>query len=198
VGSVLLKRQDVFGDVVNMASRLTSIAKARQIIISREVLEQLSSRERHRCRWYDELRVRGCDNHFSIYQVRWEPDLETVANTIPGDLARNARRVLLRSGDRSWEITPEQGLITLGRDAGCSIVMQGERISRIHAKMEFRRNKLMFCDISTNGSYVQEASAFEDIYVRREEMLLMKQGILSLGIPLDLKRAENNLSYQIR
>ena len=195
VGNVLLKRQDVFGDVVNMASRLTSIARARQILISRDVLDRLPVRERERCRWYDELRVRGCDTHFSIYQVRWEPDLETVANTIPAQFAPQPRTLVLESSHASWELDPHRGPITIGRDGSCGIVLDGERISRQHGRFEFRRGKLVYSDSSTNGTYILEKGALEETYVRREEIPLGNCGVISLGVPVANQQSDNLLSY---
>ncbi len=198
VGLILLQRQDVFGDVVNMASRLTSIAKARQIILSRDVVDGLPPIDRQLCRWYDELRVRGCESAFAMYQVRWEPELETVANTIPGRNLGKAQAVVLQSGDEIREISADQGLVTIGRGKECTISMNGDRISRLHAKLEFRRGKLIINDSSTNGTYIREKYGIEDAYIRREEMMLLTQGTISLGVPLSEQHPQNTLNYHIR
>ena len=44
-GEVIIDNEDVFGDVVNIASRLESIAKPKSILVSKETIDQLRDKE---------------------------------------------------------------------------------------------------------------------------------------------------------
>ena len=48
-GAVLRQRGDVYGDTVNLAARLTAIARARQIVLSRPLFESLYGAQRSMC-----------------------------------------------------------------------------------------------------------------------------------------------------
>ncbi|MGW8368914.1 MAG: FHA domain-containing protein, partial [Gammaproteobacteria bacterium] len=60
------------------------------------------------------------------------------------------------------------------------IVVKGNLISRLHARIEQDRNKFVLIDQSTNGTFVHQAEG-EDLFVRRDSMQLKGSGILGLG-----------------
>ncbi len=69
-GTGIVKSNDVFGDVVNVASRVESIAEAGQIIISDSLRERISPSE------FDvvllgRFRLKGKKEDRDLYQVRW-------------------------------------------------------------------------------------------------------------------------------
>ena len=69
IGSASLKRLDytVIGDVVNVAQRLQSSAKANQIIISEEVFEK--AKESFKCIKIGEVKLKNKSNPVVIYEV---------------------------------------------------------------------------------------------------------------------------------
>jgi class 3 adenylate cyclase len=75
-GTGIVKSNDVFGDVVNVASRVESIAEAGQIIISDSLRERISPTE------FDvvllgRFRLKGKKEDRDLFQVRWT-DTESV------------------------------------------------------------------------------------------------------------------------
>jgi len=70
--------------------------------------------------------------------------------------------------------------LTIGRDLNCSIVIEGNLVSRQHAIVEYRRGKFLIRDQSTNGTYVLTEDG-RSIYLRREEFPLWGEGSISLG-----------------
>jgi class 3 adenylate cyclase len=75
-GTGIVKSNDVFGDVVNVASRVESIAEAGQIIISDSLRERISPSE------FDvvllgRFRLKGKKEDRDLFQVRWT-DTESV------------------------------------------------------------------------------------------------------------------------
>ncbi len=54
---------------------------------------------------------------------------------------------------------------------------------RRHAYCELRRGKFVVVDQGTNGTYVA-ADGAEEVYLRREELVLRGKGHISLGKPV--------------
>jgi len=64
------KGNDVFGDVVNLAARITKRTGAAQILVSRAVYEIVSTSEIN-CRWLDKCTIDGRAEKEDIYEVVW-------------------------------------------------------------------------------------------------------------------------------
>ena len=58
--------------------------------------------------------------------------------------------------------------------------MRGNLISRMHARIEFNRNRFMLTDQSTNGTFVQ-IDGQEEAFVRRDSVQLKGEGMIGLG-----------------
>ena len=82
--------------------------------------------------------------------------------------------------DTTRTIDASVGSLSFGRDAHCDIVIDTDLASRRHAHCVFRRGKYVLIDTSTNGTYVQIAGQ-EDVYLRREELILHSEGVFCLG-----------------
>ena len=60
------------------------------------------------------------------------------------------------------------------------LVVKGNLISRIHAKVELRRGKFFLVDQSTNGTFLQNVQG-EETFVRRDSAELHDEGTIGLG-----------------
>ena len=60
------------------------------------------------------------------------------------------------------------------------VVIRGNLISRLHARIEFSRNRFTLTDQSTNGTFVQ-ITGEEEAFVRRDSMPIKGQGLIGLG-----------------
>jgi pSer/pThr/pTyr-binding forkhead associated (FHA) protein len=79
--------------------------------------------------------------------------------------------------------------ICLGRDAGNQIVIAHRTASRLHGRIERRRDKYFYTDLSTNGTYVA-MEGIDEMLLRREEVMLRGRGCLAYGFPAKDARAE--------
>jgi hypothetical protein len=70
--------------------------------------------------------------------------------------------------------------ITLGRGDDNNLVVAGEGISRLHARIEISHDKIELIDQSANGTYVQTADGVES-FVRRGRLQLKGRGMIGLG-----------------
>jgi class 3 adenylate cyclase len=75
-GTGIVKSDDVFGDVVNVASRVESVAEARQIVISDSLRERISSSQ-FNVVFLGRFRLKGKSEDRDLFQVQWS-DTESV------------------------------------------------------------------------------------------------------------------------
>jgi hypothetical protein len=72
-GECILEKNDVFGDVVNTASRFESSANPGEILISEETYNALSSKTEFYARFDREVTLKGKALPFKAYIVFWDP-----------------------------------------------------------------------------------------------------------------------------
>ena len=172
---------DVFGDTVNIASRMANIAHGGQIITSEMTVSEFPPIMRTSTRLLDALTVKGKTDDIKVHEVIWLESEETtmmVGRTHSILPAKSTVR-LVHQG-REFIINADRPSITLGRDSQADIVIGDPRASRMHARIERRRDKFVFVDQSSNGSYITIKEE-DEIQLRREELVLRGSGSISLG-----------------
>ena len=170
---------DVFGDSVNTAARMAALAKAEQVILSGQTADLLSPLLRTRVRQIDSLTVKGKHKDIGIFELIWQgPDADlTALATRPMHVPA---RILLRHGTREIELNEARPSVTLGRDPQNDVVIADRMASRLHARIERRRDKFVLVDQSSNGTFVSiEGDA--EIQLRREEIVLRGRGRATFG-----------------
>jgi class 3 adenylate cyclase len=181
-GPVVQEQRDIFGSAVHTANRMTSQAKAGQIITTLGTVERLSEEWRSLCREIDVATVRGRADEVVLYEVLWEPDEAT--NMLPmvgfGAESRRKRRLTLRFQGKNIVVGEGRKSATLGRAEDNDVVVKGNLISRLHARVEVSKDRFTLVDESTNGTFVQTASG-EEVYVRRDRAPLSGAGVIGLG-----------------
>lgn len=189
-GSTILEDNDIFGDTVNVAARIASIAKARQILCTKELAFMIENEELiNRSRPFDRLRVKGRDDPVDIYMFNWEEESDVTSMATASSFTNPARHyqakmLTLTCGKNKIEIPNTTISFVLGRGTDCELVIQGELISRYHSKLEHRRGKFIISDQSTNGTFIKTRDGLE-IFLRREELALYGEGFISLGKKVD-------------
>jgi hypothetical protein len=181
-GPVMLENRDVFGATVHTANRMTSQAKAGQIITTAATVERLSPEWRASCRQIDIATLKGQGNEVALYEVLWQS--EDVTSMVPA-ISMNSRpvrvlRLRIRANDRDLVIDEQHSSITIGRAEDNDVVIKGNLISRLHARIEISRHKFVLIDQSTNGTFVQTADG-EESFVRRDSLQIKGEGTIGLG-----------------
>jgi hypothetical protein len=91
-----------------------------------------------------------------------------------------ASKLVLSFRDRTIEINDQNKNINIGRADDNDLVVKGNLISRIHAKLEMRRGKFVLIDQSTNGTFLQNVLG-EELFVRRDSTEINGEGTIGLG-----------------
>ncbi len=181
-GPVVREHNDIFGAAVHTANRMTSQAKARQIVISGSSVERMSDEWKAQTRQIDVATVRGRLDEVALYELIWQPEEATsMLPTIEWDTkARRANRLTLTYRDQSVVVNERKKAINMGRADDNDLVVKGNLISRIHARIEMRRGKFILIDQSTNGTFLQNVQG-EETFIRRDSTELSGEGIIGLG-----------------
>jgi len=178
-GPVLENAGDLFGDTVNLAARVAGLAKVGQIITTADTVGRLPPALAERTRRLDSVPVKGKHKAVTIYEFLWQ---DTDDLTAMGTRLEQGRAVQLMLGyeDRVWRFEGP-GELTLGRDGACDVTVGDRKASRLHARVERRRDKFVLVDQSSNGTWVQFAGEAEMVVLRREELMLRASGQIGLG-----------------
>jgi adenylate cyclase len=197
-GPVVLENKDIFGASVHTANRMTSQAKSGQIILTAAMVERLSPEWRAVTRQIDVTPVRGKTEEIELFEVMWQQEdatsmLPSIA--IDARTGHRPKRVRLRYHGREYILGDGKDSLTLGRADENDIVVQGGLISRIHARVEIARNKVLLVDQSTNGTFVTSQDG-KEAFVRRDSVTLQGKGLIGLG-KLPEANASDAIRYQL-
>ncbi|MBL8225912.1 MAG: FHA domain-containing protein [Chromatiales bacterium] len=183
-GSVVAEERDIFGAAVHTANRMTSQAKAGQVLTTAALVEELTPQWRSLARQIDVATPRGQSDEVAVFEVLWQPDEATSMHPAVDPAAvADTRSGRLRLRFRGEEVVVGEAgrpTITMGRADENDIVVKGNLISRIHARVDCAKRRFVLVDESTNGTFIQRDGG-EEIYVRRDSAELTGSGIISLG-----------------
>jgi hypothetical protein len=184
-GPVIQRENDVFGDTVNLASRLVEQATRDQVLTSAETVSMMAPALRNATRRLYDITIRGKLEDVALCEFLWRksPDITHLPkSTAPRKKPADAR-LRVRYGDREVVFKRRIETLTLGRDPGCTFVIGDATASRQHCVIEKRQGKFVIRDHSANGTYVAVQGEPEAV-LRREEMALRGHGSLACGQPV--------------
>lgn len=178
-GAVLREGDDVFGDTVNVAARMSGLAVPGQILTTAATVDALPDDLREKTRRLDALAVKGKAQAIDIRELQWQDsDSATLVPGRGGGFARMTEpRLRLVCQGREFEYRMS---MTIGREPNHDIVILDRMASRNHARIEKRLDKFALIDQSANGTYVT-ISGRDEIVLRREEFILYGSGTIAFG-----------------
>lgn len=178
-GPVLERDGDVFGDAVNVASRLATLAKPRQILTSGEMAQLLDPATRDRLRSLGRTRVKGRAAELELHEWVWEASMvtEVVRIEAPADTAAT---LVVTAPNTACSVNAERSRITIGRQPFNDLVVDDTRVSRLHARIEMRGTRFVLCDESSNGTHLMPIGSKSSV-LHGEERDLGAMGFIGLG-----------------
>jgi class 3 adenylate cyclase len=184
-GPVVAEDRDIFGAAVHTANRMTSQAKAGQILTTSVTVEQLTGEWRALARQIDVTTVKGYSSEMALFEIMWQPEeatsmLPSISWTAPAEPAPAGRLVLKFRGQELVLGAEGKTEASMGRADENDVVIKGNLISRVHARIDMRKNRFVLVDESTNGTFIQRDDG-EEVYVRRDSAELTGSGVIGMG-----------------
>ncbi len=189
-GDVEIVADDCYGDAVNVASRLSDLSGAHQIWASSAALEGAREADGVRFRVLGPIHIRGRAEPCSVYQIEWQEEAQsdflTMQATLDPMFDINKHDVLGGQIElscqgqvktfRSFELP-----IHIGRVRQVEFVVNDPRVSRTHARIDWRNGSVMLVDVSSYGCWVRFSGGGSDLLLRRDECVLHGKGEIALG-----------------
>ncbi len=176
-GKVVERNHEVFGDSLNVAARLVSLAKPEEIILSGEAAEKLSPKFRRKTRFFDRSSVEGRSARTDIYCVTPDQSDTTKISSKKPTPELRLPGLLLKFERREFVLGAQGNDFTIGRDESCNLVVMGQYVSHIHSTIICRRGKYFLIDHSTNGTFVngqQLMPFFPEVLTHGDDLQLGK------------------------
>ena len=194
-GPVILSKGDVFGDTMNVCSRLVVLANPEQILTSASTVEALSPGLRSRCRALFPTRIKGKAEEVPVSEVMWRYDpAVTEANLTRADFAKAVQTSLkLIYRGNIFIVNRNRPTLQMGRDESNDIVIVSLFASRIHARVHTRDGHFVLTDLSSNGTFLMIDDQPAEVHLRREEAVLSGRGWIGLG-----KNASTHGDHSVR
>jgi len=189
-GEVEFVDGDCYGDAVNVASRLSDLSGPHQIWANNLSLEHSVESDGVRFRPLGPITIRGRVEPCQVFQVEWHLDVSSDFLTMQATLApadEQLERDLLGGEieliwlDQHKRFRSHQLPIHIGRVSQAEFVVNDPRVSRTHARIDWRNGSILLVDISTYGSWVRFSGGGADLLLRREECVLHGKGEIALG-----------------
>ena len=189
-GDVEFVDGDCYGDAVNVASRLSDLSGPHQIWANNLSLEQSVETDGVRFRPLGPITIRGRVEPCQVFQVEWHVDVSSDFLTMQATLApadEQLERDLLGGEielhwlDQRKRFRSHQLPIHIGRVSQAEFVVNDPRVSRTHARIDWRNGSILLVDVSTYGSWVRFSGGGADLLLRREECVLHGKGEIALG-----------------
>ena len=181
-GSMLRLPDDLYGTPVNIASRLASLAKPREVLVYEPFLAELSAASRGTLREVDVLSLKGSSERLKVYSfVAEDPADRTMNFASQFASSEGSLSVMLRYGTAVRELS-EGCEVSLGRATDADLVVPQPWVSRHHATVSVMNGIAVLRDHSTLGSFVRLDEGRE-VVARRSSVTLIGNGSVSLGAP---------------
>ena len=207
-GSIVQLDADSYGDAVNLAARLCDMAGADTIWADESVFEGATAGQPKgsgtagldgarvlswievRRRPLGLMRIPGLNQPRSVFQVLWNADVAPDQLTRPGNLAEllaladGAAQPTLKLSwlDQSKVFDAGTEKIRIGRTTDNDLVIADQRVSRLHACIEWQDGAYVLTDLSSYGTTVRFSDvAGPEVPLRRTACLLHSSGEIALG-----------------
>ncbi|WP_053842970.1 adenylate/guanylate cyclase domain-containing protein [Paracidovorax avenae] len=181
---------DTYGDAVNIASRLCERAGAREILADAATVELAGSVDGAGYVRMGALELRGRAEPLLVYQVDWRVGEEHGPLTLRAGLASELAPI---HQPNTWIELAWSGSIRtfgaadsplhVGRGSQAPVRVADPRVSRVHARIEWRGGTVVFTDLSSYGSWVRFDGSETVVALRRSACLLHGSGQIALGVP---------------
>jgi class 3 adenylate cyclase len=180
-GEVVEINGDCFGDAVNVAARLLDHASDGEVLVTQRVYATLPPSMQAALRHIDNMALRGRVEPVSVYVLGGRRAQDTDATAfadMPEAEDPDGIRLVWMHQDRVFDSSTMP--IELGRSTQASFSVRDNRVSRVHARIDWHSGGFQLSDLSSNGTSVRFADG-EMVSLRRGSCTLHGHGRIGLG-----------------
>lgn len=182
-GEMLHHENDIYGDAVNTAARLSSLAKPGETLVGGVCYDELPAVARARLVLIGKLALKGKSTPTRVYACSAaELMQQTVIFSQPVQEDRPGRTesVDVVYQGKTWTINDGQSL-SIGRSNDCDIVLGQAWVSRKHAVLSLRDWQLEITDHSSTGTIIVKDEG-EQVNLHRRASLISGEGSIYCGM----------------
>lgn len=181
-GKVIAEKGDVYGDTVNVAARMGSLAKKGQIITNSVTFTDNAFNNSIKHRSLGKTKVKGKILAVKIIEIFWQKDVSQVtriSSALDLQLPEAAFNMSLDINGRHIKMTEKSPNKVVGRGEECDIQILAPMASRLHAEIQFSDGNFKVEDQSTNGTWIEMGGNV--VRLHRDKTVLLGNGRISLG-----------------
>ena len=178
-GEILSHADDIYGNAVNTAARLASLAKPGEMLLGDICFDDLSPENRARFSPIGALPLRGKEAAVRVFSCLITTLVAQTVVSRPSGAAGARTFAAFTLGDGHWQLD-EDGRLTIGRAVENDILRNHPSVSRSHGEVAIRSGQLEFTDHSSTGSVVRLPDG-QEITVHRRTTLLSGSGLIFVG-----------------
>lgn len=192
-GEVELVGGDCYGDAVNVASRLCDLCGPNQIWANAASLDSVSEEAGVTFRGLGPIGVRGRAEPCLVSQIEWRQeelsDFLTMQGKFDDAYLAGKGDILGREVELTWLLQTKRFKsfelpVQIGRVRTMEFMVEDPRVSRTHARLEWRNGSVVVIDASSYGCWVRFGDdTGPGVLLRRQECVLHGKGQLALGGP---------------
>jgi len=183
-GPVIPDEGDIYGNAVNIAARVSSLANLGEITTTEAAVEEMSAELQQFSSLLDFINVKGISEPLPVYRLFWQGQ-ESGSTAIQTAISLSMRnpcdiQLTLTCKNQTIHLNAEHTSITIGRSENNCLSVNNDCASRTHASIQYFQGKFILQDQSTNGTYLIKGDQAA-VFLRRESVTLDASGIIGPG-----------------
>ena len=190
-GEVVEVDGDCYGDAVNVAARLCERADDAEIWATESVVAGLRAPRGMCFVRLGHLEMRGKAEPLVTYQIEWRAENRadlTVHSELRSDLAALVADTGPAQIQLSWPgayrlFSSMDIPVNVGRAPDSHLCIADPRVSRVHARLDWRHGAFVLTDLSSFGTWVRFEGSEAPLQLRRDSCRLIGSGEIALGVP---------------
>ncbi|MFN7856587.1 MAG: FHA domain-containing protein [Acidovorax sp.] len=188
-GDVVDVDGDCYGDAVNVAARLCERAGPGEIWTTEASVLLAGNSLDVSYRNLGPMELRGKSHRLVLYQVEWRENEAAEVLTMQAGLVSNfgpADSILgqIQFSGHGIDISfvSSDTPVHLGRASHAQLCIDDPRVSRLHARIDWRNSGFLLTDLSSFGTWVRFDGSVSPVRLRRDACILHGSGKMALGM----------------
>lgn len=187
-GEVIELDGDCYGEAVHLAARLCDRAAAGEVWFTESTVRSGGLMPQGNWSSMGTLMLHGYSVPVPVYSLEWcneeDPDSRTQRAELNGSqtqLPSSLVHIEMQWRGTHCVYAPHDMPLIIGRGHEARLHVDDRRVSRSHARIEWRQDAFVLTDVSRFGTWVHLGDS-DPVLLRRESCLLVGMGKIALGV----------------